>query len=162
MLPEGGRIRSMGGHMHDYAKEIRLEDVATGEVLVRLEARSGRDGSVEGMERTNFLLRRKGRRLSANRRYRIVAVYNNPTGSTIKGAMGLMVGAFTPDDLARWPVIDATDPMFQKELASLNGVQPTLAHATIRSAALVSPSAWPRPASLCASSARQLGTTTSW
>jgi len=109
-LSEGGRIRSMGGHMHDYAKEIRLEDVATGEVLVRLEARSGRDGSVESMERTNFLLRRKGLRLSANRRYRIVPVYDITTGPMKNGATGLMVDALHPDDKRRWPLIDAADP----------------------------------------------------
>jgi hypothetical protein len=128
-LSEGGRVRTMGGHMHDYGKEMRLEDVATGKVLVRLEAKSARDGSVESVERTNFLLRRNGLRLSANRRYRIVAVYDNPTGEPIKGAMGLMVGAFTPDDLARWPAIDAADPVFQKELASLDQAQPASVHA---------------------------------
>lgn len=128
-LPEGGRVRTMGGHMHEYAREIRLEDVATGKVLVRLEAKRARDGSVESVERTNFLLSRNGLRLSANRRYRVVAVYDNPTGQTIAGAMGLMVGAFTPDDLARWPAIDTTDPIFQKDLASLDEVQPASVHA---------------------------------
>lgn len=123
-LPEGGRLRSMGGHMHDHAREMRLEDVVTGKVLVRLEAKRARDGSVESVERTNFLLRRNGLRLSANRRYRVVAAYDNPTGVTIKGAMGLMVGAFTPDDLGRWPAIDAADPSFQKDLANLHEVQP--------------------------------------
>jgi len=128
-LSEGGRVRTMGGHMHDYAKEITLEDVATGKVLVRLEAKRARDGSVESVERTNFLLRRNGLRLSANRRYRVVAVYDNPTGKTIAGAMGLMVGAFIPDNLDRWPAIDATDPVFQKDLASLDEAQPASVHA---------------------------------
>lgn len=128
-LSEGGRVRTMGGHMHDYAREIRLEDVATGKVLVRLEANRARDGSVESMERTNFLLRRNGLRLSANRRYRVVAVYDNPTGETIQGAMGLMVGAFIPDDLGRWPAIDTADPVFQNDLASLDEVRPASVHA---------------------------------
>lgn len=128
-LSEGGRVRTIGGHMHDYAREIRLEDVATGKVLVRLEAKRARDGSVESVERTNFLQRRHGLRLSANRRYRVVAVYDNPTGKTIAGAMGLMVGAFIPDNLDRWPAIDATDPVFQKDLASLDEVQPASVHA---------------------------------
>src|SRR5687768_9610788 len=128
-LGEGGRVRTMGGHMHDYAREIRLEDVATGKVLVRLEAKRGRDGQVESMERTNFLTRRHGLRLSANRPYRIVAVYDNPTGKTISGAMGLMVGAFTPDNLERWPAVDTADPVFQKDLASLDEAQRAPMHA---------------------------------
>ncbi|MDP9177663.1 MAG: hypothetical protein M3O61_08290 [Gemmatimonadota bacterium] len=128
-LAEGGRVRTMGGHMHDYAREIRLEDVTTGKVLVRLAAKRGRDGQVESMERTNFLLRRNGLRLSANRRYRVVAVYDNPTGKTISGAMGLMVGAFTPDNLERWPAIDSADPIFVKDLASLDEAQRAPMHA---------------------------------
>lgn len=128
-LPEGGRVRSMGGHMHDYAREIRLEEVATGKVLVRLAAKRARDGRVESMDRTNFLMRQHGLRLSANRPYRVVAVYDNPTGETIPGAMGLMVGAFTPDNLERWPAIDSADPIFQKDLASLDEVQRASVHA---------------------------------
>ncbi|HYN82809.1 MAG TPA: hypothetical protein VES88_15075 [Gemmatimonadaceae bacterium] len=127
-LAEGGRVRTMGGHMHDYAREIRLEDVATGKVLVRLEAKRARGGQVEGMERTNFLTRRHGLRLSANRRYRVVAVYDNPTGKAISGAMGLMVGAFTPDNLERWPAIDSADPAFQRDLASLDENRPAPVH----------------------------------
>jgi hypothetical protein len=37
-------------------------------------------------------------------RYRVIAVYDNPTGQTLaKGAMGSLVGIFAPHSLAEWP-----------------------------------------------------------
>jgi hypothetical protein len=43
-LPTGGRLRALGGHLHDYAVEIRLEDVMTGKVLARLKTKRLADG----------------------------------------------------------------------------------------------------------------------
>jgi hypothetical protein len=33
--------------------------------------------------------------------------------------MAFMIGPFTPDDVRRWPAIDATDPLFQQDYADL-------------------------------------------
>jgi hypothetical protein len=50
----------------------------------------------------------------------VVGEYDNPTGETlVKGAMAHMVGLFVPDDMTKWPAIDASDPTYQKDLASL-------------------------------------------
>jgi hypothetical protein len=119
-LPESGYIRALGGHLHNYASEIRLEDAVTGKVIARLEAKKSADGHLESVDRTKFLLSLHGKRLVANHRYRVVAVYDNPTKSPIDGAMGFLGGIFIPDDPSRWPAVDASDPIFQKDLASLS------------------------------------------
>lgn len=119
-LPISGRFRGMGGHMHDYAREIRLEDVETNRVLVRLGAKLSGDGKILGMTRTKFIFTRGGLRLTASRRYRIVAVYDNPGCKAISGAMGLIVGPFIPDDISTWPTVDASDPILQKDIEHLS------------------------------------------
>ena len=121
-LPAGGRLRALGGHLHDYAVEMRLEDVETGKVLARLKTRRQADGRLIAVSSTRFVFKRRGLYLAANHRYRVIAVYDNPTSATIPaGAMALMAGPFIPDDPGRWPPIDATDPVFQADLAGLLG-----------------------------------------
>jgi hypothetical protein len=120
VLPEGGHLRALGGHLHDYASEIRLEDVATGSVIARLGTKKSPDGHLESVDRTRFLLSLHGRRLVANHRYRVVAVYDNPTNQPLSGAMGFLAGIFIPDDPALWPQVDSSDPIFQKDLASFS------------------------------------------
>jgi hypothetical protein len=121
-LPIGGRLRAMGGHVHDHAVELRLEDAETGRVLVRLDARTNAAGLLESVETSYFLLRPWGLRLEAGRRYRVVGVYDNPTGATLPGAaMAYMAGPFMPDDVSRWPEVDPTDPMYARDRARLLG-----------------------------------------
>ena len=119
-LPVGGRLLGVSGHMHDYGMLVRLEDVASGKVLTRVETKREKDGKVIGMGRKLFGVTGDGLKLEAGRRYRVVAVYDNPTGETlVNGAMAHMVGLFVPDDMALWPAIDESDPEFQRDLASL-------------------------------------------
>ena len=119
-LPVSGRLLGVGGHMHDYGTEVRLEDAESGKVITSLSAESDTDGRLLGMERNLFGVSGRGKKLEANHRYRVVGVYDNPTGHTIDlGAMAHMVGLFVPDDLKKWPALDPTDPEFQKDLASL-------------------------------------------
>ena len=121
-LPVGGRLRALGGHVHDYAVELRLEDVETGRVLVQLDARTDAEGTLEGVELQRFILRPLGLRLEANRRYRVVGVYDNPTGAMLPGAaMAYMAGPFVPDDMGRWPEVDPNDPMYARDRARLMG-----------------------------------------
>lgn len=121
-LPVGGHLRALGGHLHDHAVEIRLEDVITGRVLVRIPTLRRPDGRLVSVRDTRFLLKRRGLRLEAERPYRVVAVYDNPTGATIPhGAMGYLAGPFTPDDAARWPAVDVSNPEYQRDLGSPSG-----------------------------------------
>jgi hypothetical protein len=119
-LPVGGRLLGVGGHLHDYGVGVRLEDAETGKVLTRVEATRDSAGKVSKVSRELFAVRGDGLKLEANHRYRVVGVYDNPTGETlVKGAMAHMSGLFTPDDMSKWPKIDETDPDYQRDLASL-------------------------------------------
>jgi hypothetical protein len=119
-LPTGGRLLGVGGHMHDYGTGVRLEDAETGKVLTRVDATRTPEGKLVKMSRKLFGVSGKGLKLKANHRYRVVGEYDNPTGEVrVKGAMASMVGLFVPDDMKRWPTIDPRDPVYQRDLASL-------------------------------------------
>ncbi|HEX6992008.1 MAG TPA: hypothetical protein VF151_08985, partial [Gemmatimonadales bacterium] len=120
-LPVAGRLLGVGGHMHDYGQEVRLEDAETGKVITRVKAELDDNGHIEGVGRKLFAIRGAGVRLKANHRYRVVGVYDNPTDrSIVNGGMAHMVGLFVPDDLAAWPEIDPSNPDYRRDMASLN------------------------------------------
>lgn len=119
-VPVEGRILGVSGHLHDYGREVRLEDAESGKVLTRIAARTRPDGSVRGMERHLFGVSGAGLKLKAVHRYRVVAVYDNPTGETlVKGAMGSVAGIFAPRDVREWPRLEPADSLFQKDLRFL-------------------------------------------
>ena len=119
-MPLGGRILAVGGHAHDYAEFVSLEDVATGKTIIMLKAESDSAGTLLKMPRKYYGVRGDGLKLTAGRQYRIRADYNNPTGRVIpNGAMGLLSSAFVPDDYAEWPVLDPNDPDIQADIAIL-------------------------------------------
>jgi hypothetical protein len=118
--PVGGRILGVSGHMHDYGVAVRLEDVTTGKVLTTVSAKRKPDGKVQSMERRLFGVTGAGLRLRADRKYRVVGVYENPTKEPIKGAMAHMVGLYVPDDFSKWPALDLSDESLQDDLAYLN------------------------------------------
>jgi hypothetical protein len=120
-LPVAGHIRELGGHLHDFGVEVRLEDVESGKVLAKLSADRGDDGRLRGVERTRFLLRLRGLPLQANRRYRVVGVYDNSTCATVTGAMAGLGGVFEPDDMRAWPTVDVRNADYQADLAWLRG-----------------------------------------
>lgn len=117
----GGRILSVSGHMHDYGVAVRLEDVESGKVLTTVNSRRKPDGKVLSMERRLFGVARAGLKLRVGRKYRVVGVYDNPTGAPIKnGAMAHMVGLYVPDDVSKWPALDLSDETLQDDLAYLS------------------------------------------
>ena len=119
-LPVGGRLLGVGGHMHDYGVDVRLEDAETGKVITRVTATRDSAGKVLGVSRKLYGVTGEGLKLKANHRYRVVGDYDNPTGELrVKGAMAHMVGLFVPDDMSKWPKIDLNDPTYQRDLASL-------------------------------------------
>jgi hypothetical protein len=119
-LPVGGRLLGVGGHMHDYGVDVRLEDAETGKVLARVTATRDAQGKVSKMSRKLFGVSGDGLKLEADHKYRVVGQYDNPTGETkVKGAMAHMVALFVPDDMSKWPAIDPADPTYQRDLASL-------------------------------------------
>jgi hypothetical protein len=118
-LPVGGHLRAMGAHLHDHAVEIRLEDVLTGRVLAHLTTRRDAQGRLISVGSTRFLTKRGGQRLEADRPYRVVAVYDNPTGERIHhGAMAYLAGPFVPDDLTRWPAVDVSGYEYERDVVA--------------------------------------------
>lgn len=118
-LPIGGHLLLASGHLHDYGARLRLEDASTGAALLDIEARRDSSGRLVSIPRKLLALRGEGLRLRAGRRYRLVAVYENPTADTIPGAMGILGGLFAPDDARRWPAIDATNADYRLDLELL-------------------------------------------
>jgi hypothetical protein len=119
-LPVGGRLLGVGGHMHDYGVDVRLEDAESGKTLAKVTATRDARGKVSKMSRKLFGVSGDGLKIEANHKYRVVGEYDNPTGETkVKGAMAHMVALFVPDDMSKWPAINPADPTYQRDLASL-------------------------------------------
>ncbi|HSB55715.1 MAG TPA: hypothetical protein VLD58_15245, partial [Gemmatimonadales bacterium] len=68
-MPIGGRLLGYGGHLHDYGVGVRLEDVATGKVIARVEAVRSKEGKVSGVSRSLPGVRGAGLKLRAGRTY---------------------------------------------------------------------------------------------
>ncbi|MBX6331085.1 MAG: hypothetical protein IRY91_04480 [Gemmatimonadaceae bacterium] len=119
-LPVGVKLIGVGGHLHDYGSAVMLEDAKTGKVLVRLKAKRDDAGHVKGVGRFIFGFNSDALHLEAHHPYRVVAEYDNPTKETFKdGGMGHINGAIIPDDMSKWPKLDLSDPLVQKDIATL-------------------------------------------
>ena len=119
-LPMSGRLLGVGGHLHDYGVRVRLEDARSGKVITVVDATRDSAGKITKVERNLFGVSGEGLKLKANHRYRVVGEYDNPTGETlVRGAMAHMAGLFTPDDLSEWPMIDTSNPAYQRDMAAL-------------------------------------------
>jgi hypothetical protein len=93
-----GVLLGVGGHMHDYAKEIVLEDATRKETVATLEAHIDEHGHLLSMPTVTFF-DRGGFKLAAGDVLKIDATYDNTTGKLLRdGAMGIVVGYFVPVD----------------------------------------------------------------
>jgi len=93
-----GVLLGVGGHMHDYAKEIVLRDTTRNEEVATLEARVDEQGHLVSMPTVTFF-DRGGYKFTAGDILKIDATYDNPTGKVLRdGAMGIVVGYFVPSD----------------------------------------------------------------
>jgi len=100
-LPVSGRLLGVGGHLHDYGRELRLESVTRREEIARLSPEADDEGRILSMPVVPFLMQ-GGRRLEKGEVLRVTARYENPTGRAIpQGAMAIAVGYFLPDDGTR-------------------------------------------------------------
>jgi hypothetical protein len=129
-LPVGGGLLASSGHLHDYGRELRLEKAETGEILFRLKPDRDEDGKVTSIERKVFrrFFGLLDSRIPLERgvRYRVVGIYENPTGETIAdGGMAHIVGLFAPESTERWPTLDRSLPVYQRDMEHL---PPKLGH----------------------------------
>ena len=93
-----GVLLGVGGHMHDYAKQIRLEDTTRKETVATLNANVDEKGQLVSMPVVTFF-DRGGYKFATGDQLRITAIYDNITGKPLPaGAMGIVVGYFLPAD----------------------------------------------------------------
>ncbi len=127
VMPLGGRVIGVGGHLHDYGTGLTLAELRNGAARPKLTLDVERDeaGRVLRVERQYPGITGRGTKLEAGRQYRMSGSYDNPTGRTIKdGAMVHMVLLLAPDDLVDWPRIDPADIDFRRDVAWLEGEEP--------------------------------------
>jgi len=113
-----GTIVGLGGHLHDYGVRIELADATTGTVLWHAAPVKDAAGHVVSIP-TSLLANwhRLGVHIVPAHRYRVTAVYDNPTGHVLRdGGMGLVGGLFVPDRGTRWPDVDPSDSLYQQDL----------------------------------------------
>lgn len=115
-----GTMLGLGGHLHDYGVSLELKDMTTGTVLWRGAPVTDSAGRVLTFPLARFYgWRRLGVHVVPEHRYRLTAVYENPTGRAIRdGGMGAVAGLFVPDRGAEWPAVDITDTLYQQDLAA--------------------------------------------
>lgn len=115
-----GRIVGLGGHLHKYGIRIELSDATTGKVLwyaLPVLDSVGRVVSVPTSLLWNW--HGLGVHIVPEHRYRVTAIYDNPTGRVLKnGGMGLVAGLFVPDRGTRWPAVDVSDTLYQRDLTA--------------------------------------------
>jgi hypothetical protein len=123
-----GRMLALGGHVHDYADELRLEDVTTGKVLWRAEPIVSESGQTVGVP-VSKLWWKLGVKLHADHAYRVVVEYTNPTDETIAGGgMGAIGGVAWVSRKTEWPVLDKTDTEYVADLTNTLEAPVKLAH----------------------------------
>lgn len=104
VMPVDGRILGFSGHMHAYGTGMWLEDVASGKIITRIMPDLDSTGSITHMPVKLYGIMGEGLRVRANRRYRMVATYHNPTDHQINGAMAHLNGLIHPTDMRQWPM----------------------------------------------------------
>jgi hypothetical protein len=117
-FPIPGRLLAAGGHLHEYGAFVRLEDSASGKVLVDLRPVLDAHGHMLGMTRKLFAVTGPGLRIEANHPYRLTAAYDNTTKDTLSEAMGELMAIFSADDFSQWPRMDYANKDLWADLAT--------------------------------------------
>jgi hypothetical protein len=93
-----GVLLGVGGHLHDYGRQVVLRDVSRKETVATLDAKVDAEGHLESVP-VKLFLQEGGYKFAANDVLKISAAYDNPTGRLLRdGAMGIAVGYFVPAD----------------------------------------------------------------
>ncbi|HEX7123982.1 MAG TPA: hypothetical protein VF178_16510 [Gemmatimonadaceae bacterium] len=113
-----GKIVAIAGHLHDYGVTIELTDVTTGEMIWRAAPVRDSAQRLVGIPIGKLYgWNRLGAHIVPAHRYRVTAIYDNPTGHVIAGGgMGVVGGLFVPDKGAVWPAADLHDSLYQADL----------------------------------------------
>jgi hypothetical protein len=93
-----GVLLGVGGHLHDYGRQLVLEDTTRKETVVTLDAKVNEKGELLSVPVAMFF-DKGGYKFSAGDQLKITATYDNSSGKfRPDGAMGIVVGYFVPTD----------------------------------------------------------------
>jgi len=93
-----GVLLGVGGHMHDYARQLVLVDTTRKDTVATLDANVDAQGHLVSMP-TALFLDRGGYKFALGDQLKVTATYDNTTGKLLRdGAMGIVVGYFVPND----------------------------------------------------------------
>lgn len=112
-----GKIVGLGGHMHDYGREIEFADATTGAVIYRAAPIADATGHIAAIPISRLYgWTGIGVHIVPDHKYRITVRYDNPTGEPIPdGGMGVVGGLFVPDRGVAWPAADPKDTLYQAD-----------------------------------------------
>lgn len=109
------RLLGLGGHAHDYARQLHLVDLTTGDTIWRAEPEI-EDGYRVVNVPTDHVWKTGGVKIHADHRYRAEIVYENPTDRPAPhGGMGVIAGAAWTGDRP-WPPFDRGNAAYQADL----------------------------------------------
>jgi hypothetical protein len=93
-----GVLLEVGGHMHDYGRQVVLQNVSRKETIATLDAKVDAQGHLVSVP-VKLFLEQGGYKFAKNEVLKVSATYDNPTGKLLReGAMGIAVGYFVPSD----------------------------------------------------------------
>jgi len=93
-----GVLLGVGGHLHDYGKQIVLRDLSRNQTVATLDAKADAQGHLESVP-VKLFVQEGGYKFGSGDLLMISATYDNPTGKLLRdGAMGIAVGYFVPAD----------------------------------------------------------------
>ncbi|MGE5204859.1 MAG: hypothetical protein ACM3PW_04535 [Chlamydiota bacterium] len=91
-----GILLGVGGHMHDYGRELVLNNLTRKQTVATLPAKLNSTGHIVSMPIVMFM-NQGGYKVAQGDRMQVTATYDNPTGHLLHdGAMGIVVGYFLP------------------------------------------------------------------
>jgi hypothetical protein len=91
-----GILLGVGGHMHDYGRQMMLESVTRQAPIATLDAKADEKGRLLSMPIANFASQ-GGIPVGKGEEIKVTATYDNTSGQPRpKGAMGMVVGYFLP------------------------------------------------------------------
>jgi len=100
-----GVLLGVGGHLHDYGRQIVLQDISRKETVATLDAQVNEKGQLESVP-VKLFVQEGGFKFSAGDVLKTSATYDNPTGKVLhNGAMGIAVGYFVPTDDSKMPAL---------------------------------------------------------
>ena len=106
-----GVLLGVGGHLHDYGRQIVLEDLTRKETVARLDAKVNEKGLLESVP-VQLFVQEGGYKFSAGDILKTSATYDNPTGKLLHdGAMGIAVGYFVPNDDSKMAALRRKTPL---------------------------------------------------